>query len=128
MILLDTCTLLWLTLDQTGLSERAKALLRANPGSLYVSPITAFEIGQKYARGKLELSLPPDTWFELALHLHGLKEARLDSQILLMATRLPDLHRDPFDRILMATSRILKQTLLTPDPHIRAYPEIQTEW
>lgn len=61
-----------------------------------VSPITAFEIGQKAARGKLQLNLPPEKWFPLALELHGLREAAFHSRIALSAAALPDLHHDPF--------------------------------
>jgi PIN domain nuclease of toxin-antitoxin system len=90
--------------------------------------MSAFEIGQKHARGKLELSLPPSEWFPLALKLHGIHEARFDCGIALRATALPDLHRDPYDRFLIATAQALGCTLLTPDPLIRAYPDLQTAW
>ena len=57
MILLDTCTLLWLALDQSGLSPSARLCLSERAGNLYVSAITAFEIGQKCAAGKLKFQL-----------------------------------------------------------------------
>jgi PIN domain nuclease of toxin-antitoxin system len=79
MIRLDTCTLLWLVLDQSRLSESAREVMGESAGRIYVSPITAFEIGQKCARGKLELSRSPAEWFPLALRLHGLLEARFSN-------------------------------------------------
>ncbi len=128
MILLDTCTLLWLVVDQSGLSETAKAVLRSHSGQIYVSPVTAFEIGQKYARGKLKLKLTPSKWFPRVLEWHGLTETNFPSQVGLAAAALPDLHRDPFDRLLVATAQWQNLTLLTPDPMIRQYPGLETKW
>ncbi len=128
MILLDTCVLLWLAVDQSGLSEIAKRVLRAHAGQLYVSPISAFEIGQKFARGKLELNMIPEKWFPRAVELHGLSEIAFQSAMGLAAAALPDLHRDPFDRLLVATAQVHNLILLTPDPMIRQYDSIRTQW
>ncbi|MFA6961351.1 MAG: type II toxin-antitoxin system VapC family toxin [Opitutaceae bacterium] len=125
---MDTCTLLWLVLDQSQLSTVAGACLKENAGGLYVSPLTAFEIGQKTAAGKLTLELPPARWFARALELHGLRECAFTSAIALRASALPRLHADPFDRILIATAQHDAFTLLTPDPKIRAYPDLLTLW
>jgi PIN domain nuclease of toxin-antitoxin system len=128
MILLDTCTLLWLVLDQSQLSAGATACIRQHAARLYVSPLTAFEIGQKAAAGKLALELTPARWFARALELHGLRECAFTSAIALRASALPRLHADPFDRILVATAQNDAFTLLTPDPKIRAYPDLLTLW
>ena len=58
MLLLDACTLLWLSSDQSQLSHSAKDSIKSHPGSLFVSAITGFEIAVKCKRGKLELSMP----------------------------------------------------------------------
>lgn len=128
MILLDTCALLWLALDQSQLSPTARQTLAAHAGRLWVSPITAFELGQKYAAGKLELALPPARWFPRALELHGLRESRFDADIALAAAALPRLHTDPFDRLLIATAIRQNFTLLTPDEKIRPYPQLLCLW
>lgn len=128
MILLDTCTLLWLAIEPRSLSARAKSELRSHRGRLFVSAISAFEIGQKHARGKLELALGPSAWFPRALELHGLGELPLTSTVALRATRLPDLHRDPFDRILVAEAQNGPFRLVTPDPLIRQYPDVMVVW
>jgi len=128
VILLDTCALLWLAIEPGALPESARRTVASNAGSLYVSPISAFEIGQKAARGKLRLNLPPENWFPRALELHGLKECAFHSRIGLAAATLPDLHRDPFDRLLVATAQIQNLTILTPDPLIHQYPGIRTLW
>jgi len=128
VILLDTCALLWLAIKPAALSETARHTLAANAGALFVSTISAFEIGQKTARGKLRLNLPPEKWFPRALELHGLRESAFHSQIGLAAAALADLHRDPFDRLLVATAQVQNLTLLTPDPLIRQYPGVRALW
>ncbi len=128
MLLLDTCTLLWLTSDQTKLSPVARQALSANTGQLYVSAISGFEIAQKMAKGKLVLPRPPTQWMEMALRLHGLKSLALEMESAVAAGALPALHADPFDRLLIAVAQTHRLTLLTPDPLIRQYPALTTLW
>ena len=128
MLLLDTCTLLWLTSDQTKLSLLAREALADNTGQLYVSAISGFEIAQKAAKGKLLLPRPPLEWMERALSLHGLKSLALEMGSAVAAGALPALHADPFDRLLIAAAQAHRLTLLTPDPLIRQYPALTTIW
>ena len=128
MILLDTCTLLWLALEPDHLSPRARDVLTATPDTVFVSVVTAFEIGQKHAKGKLELKHPPMRWVPLAIKHHHLQTLALDLPVALRAAALPPLHNDPFDRLLIATAQEHHLTLFTPDPKIRAYPDLKTLW
>ncbi|MBC8126730.1 MAG: type II toxin-antitoxin system VapC family toxin [Gloeobacteraceae cyanobacterium ES-bin-144] len=128
MILLDTCTLLWLVLDQSGLSSRAKQKIQEQAGSLHVSAISAFEIGQKASSGKLKLKLKPVAWFPRACELHGLQVLSLTAESALAASALPALHKDPFDRLLIATAITSGLTILTPDEKIRQYPKLKCFW
>ena len=128
MLLLDTCTLLWLTSDQTKLSPAARQALSVNAGQLYVSAISGFEIAQKVAKGKLVLPKPPTDWMGLALRLHGLKSLALGMESAVAAGALPALHADPFDRLLIASAQAHRLTLLTPDPLIQQYPSLMTLW
>jgi PIN domain nuclease of toxin-antitoxin system len=128
MILLDTCALLWLVLDQTGLSPAAKLCLREQSGNLYVSAVTAFEIGQKAAAGKLKLKLKPSVWFPRACELHGIQVLPFTAEAALTAAALPKLHKDPFDRLLIATAITHGFLMLTPDEKIRCYPKLKSLW
>lgn len=128
MYLLDTCTLLWLVLDQAHLSDEVRSLLPLHRRQLFVSAISGFEISQKHAKGKLSLAIPVNTWMRLALRRHGLKTVSLEMDTALHAGSLPALHADPFDRLLIATAQGLGLTLLTPDPLIRQYPGLMTFW
>lgn len=127
-ILLDTCTLLWLTMDQNKLSGSAKKIIRANANKLFVSAISAFEIGIKHAKGKLELPLTPQEWFAKAVELHGLIEVPINSDIAAIATALPKIHDDPCDRFIIATSQAHELVILSPDQHFRNYPNTTTIW
>jgi PIN domain nuclease of toxin-antitoxin system len=127
-VLLDTCSLLWLGLEQQSLSDTARDLL-VNPQAIFhVSSISAFEIGQKHAKGKLVLSADPETWFRRCLEIYGLVSIPLDYEVALRAAALPQIHSDPFDRLLIATAMVQGYVLLTPDEHIRQYPGVATMW
>lgn len=128
MILLDTCTLLWLTSDQTKLSPEAKTLIKNNNGNLFVSAISAFEISIKNRKGKIKLSLNALEWFEQSLAFHGILEIPVSSKIAIQATELPTLHQDPCDRIIVATAQIESCLILTPDSLIHKYPDIRCVW
>ena len=67
MILLDTCTLLWLASDPPRLSPKAGEPIRSSGEFVEVSAITAWEIAWKQAKGRLELGMTARTWFQLAL-------------------------------------------------------------
>ena len=121
MILLDTCTLIWLSADREKLTDKAKQIIRKYTGNLYISSISACEIGVKYNKGLLTLSSPALSWFQQALEWHGITEIPVDSKIAVQATLLPLIHRDPADRIIIATALEKSLTIVTADKHIHAY-------
>ncbi|HEY3357898.1 MAG TPA: type II toxin-antitoxin system VapC family toxin [Polyangia bacterium] len=128
MGLLDTCTLLWLVADQAALSPAARTWLGAHAGRLFVSAITAFELAIKQRKGSLKLPLPTSTWYARALEFHGLRELPVDGPIAIAAAELPPLHRDPCDRIIVATGLAHGLAVVTPDPAIAAYPGTRIVW
>ena len=128
MILLDTCTLLWLTAKQDQLTTNARNAIGSHANSLFISAISAFEIATKVNKNLLELPLPPQEWLNQAIHLHGLTELPIDSEIALYSTQLPAIHKDPADRIIIATAHKYHLYILTPDQHISAYPQTKIIW
>jgi PIN domain nuclease of toxin-antitoxin system len=131
MILLDTCTLLWLAVDQAQLSAAARQALEANAEGIFISAITGFEIGTKLRRGALELKtrrgLSVREWYAEALEFHGIRELSVTGAIALESTLLPLHHRDPCDRIIVATAREESLRIVTPDPLIAAY-DVEVVW
>ncbi len=128
MLLLDTCTLLWLVVGATALSQPARDALAAPRARLFVSAITAFEVGIKHRRRALALPLAPLTWYERAIAFHEIEEIPVDGRIAARSRELPLLHNDPCDRIIVATAQRNRLVIVTPDPHIRAYPKTETCW
>ncbi len=113
-MILDTCALLWLAVDQGRLSESTLEAIDATH-SVGVSAISAFEIGQKHKRGQLKLSLPPRQWFERAVAQHKLSVFNLTADTCLRATELPEIHKDPFDRLIIATAMSEGRPVITTD-------------
>lgn len=128
MLLLDTCALLWLVGQQQSLSAAAKNAISKANGSIFISAISAFEIGVQQNKGLLMLPMPPENWFEQVIRLHGIDVLSIDYQTALHATQLPDLHRDPADRIIIATAIRHQLSIITPDKHIKSYPEAKIIW
>ncbi len=126
-LLLDTCALLALA-GQTGkLSCQAARVLTA-PERVCASPISAWEIAIKSKAGKLLLACPPEEWFRRALDIYQIEEIPLATRILCAAAELPAIHRDPFDRVLVATAIAHDLTLLTADRDIPSYPGVKAIW
>lgn len=126
-LLLDTCALLALA-GQAGKLPRQASQALASPGQIGVSPVSAWEIAIKVRNGKLHMGLPPHDWFVKAMERYHLEEIPLDTALLCAAADLPLLHRDPFDRVLVATCLAGNFTLLTSDPIIPTYPGMKVIW
>ncbi len=124
-VLLDTCALIALP-DGTLPAAAADALRRA-PEAL-VPSVCAWEVAVKHQSGKLRLSTKPHAWFTRLCHRYRLRELPLDSALACAAAELPPIHRDPFDRVLIATALRQRLTILTSDATIPKYPGIQTLW
>lgn len=121
-LLLDTCTLLWIASRPEALSPRARALFRDPDNDVYLSAASAWEIATKHAIGRLPLPEPPDRLLPRLRERHGLASLPIDEESTTHVVRLPALHRDPFDRILVCQAIVHGMTLLTPDPLITQYP------
>jgi PIN domain nuclease of toxin-antitoxin system len=128
MILLDTCTLLWLGSDQSQLSAPAKELIADNAGSIFISSISAFEIALKHRKHKLRLPTAPRAWVLEALSSQGIEEIPVDVLTSIVANELPPLHDDPFDRVIIATAQINGYEIITPDELIHRYPGVTVRW
>ncbi|MBN1905709.1 MAG: type II toxin-antitoxin system VapC family toxin [Deltaproteobacteria bacterium] len=119
-MILDTCGLLWLVHDQNKMSHKALEIIKNSP-VLYISAISSFEIGLKYKAGKLLLPAPPKEWFQEIIKHHDISIINLDKDICLKATELPDIHRDPCDRFIIATALIKKMAVITADTRFQEY-------
>ena len=126
-LLLDTCTFLWLMNDSQELSPKAAELFRAPEAEVYLSVASAWELAVKFALGKVRLPAQPEQLIPRERASRGIKSLPIDEESALHVSRLPALHRDPFDRMIVSQAIVHGLTILTPDPLIRQYPA-RTVW
>jgi len=118
---MDTSTLLWAARDPDKLSPRARRICGARKDSLVVSVISMWEIIIKARTPGFNVSDPVE---RLSVWIEGL-EARVlsvEAAHAYAVNRLPDLHRDPFDRMLVAQAVVEEMPILTKDEIIHRYP------
>jgi PIN domain nuclease of toxin-antitoxin system len=126
-LLLDTCTFLWITADSPDLSGAARSLFADPENDVYLSVASAWEIIVKHRLGKLPLPEPPHQFVRRWRLDHDIDSLPLDESSVLQLSRLPEYHRDPFDRILICQAISEGLVILTPDARIMQYP-VRTEW
>ena len=93
-----------------------------------VSAVTPWEVAIEVAAGKPRLKNSPIEWFSKLAERYELVELPLDLRIACAAAALPPIHRDPFDRVLVALSGDRALTILTSDENIPKYPGVRTIW
>jgi len=123
-LLLDTCAAIWLTNADPISDEALDALqqTRDSGESVYVSPITAWEMGLLAARGRVNLLMTPQRWFERLLEAPGLRLSEMTPNVLIASSFLPGkLPGDPADRIIAATAREYGYKLVTRDRPLLEY-------
>ena len=128
MILLDTHALVWLASDPDRLSDVARSSIRAHPASLHISVVSAWEISLLVKRGRLTLPLSPEEFLTRAIAHHGLIELPLTRKVAQASVSLPDIHNDPFDRILISECKERSLSLISCDTVIPRYPGIDVVW
>jgi PIN domain nuclease of toxin-antitoxin system len=89
---------------------------------VFLSAVSAWEIAVKHALGKLPLPEPPDRYVPKQRTARGITALPLDEDAALQLARLPPLHRDPFDRMLVCQALANALTVVSPDPEIARYP------
>ncbi len=132
MIVLDTQALIW-WIDNSGkLSKKAlKAIKEEKPNkeSILISSISALEIYRLVKNGKLQLTTHAESWIEKIESLPFIKFIPVDNKIAALSVNLIDfLHKDPADRIIIATALNLGARLITSDKKILNYPHIRSVW
>lgn len=123
-LLLDTCAALWLVagVSVSPAAEHAVVRSQEEGESLYVSPITGWEIGLLALRGRFASPHSPKKWFERLLGIEGVALADLPPSVFIDSSFLPGQPpRDPSDRIIIATARDQGFTIMTRDRLILDY-------
>jgi PIN domain nuclease of toxin-antitoxin system len=121
-LLLDTYVFLWAAGKPEELAEPARLAIADTENEVYVSAAVAWEITMKTALGKLKVPGDPATWFPARVRALGFDGLAILPEHALAVGALPDHHRDPFDRILVAQAQLEGMQLVTRDPEIQKYP------
>ncbi|MBW8320251.1 MAG: type II toxin-antitoxin system VapC family toxin [Rhizobium sp.] len=113
--LLDTHTFLWWIMADSSLSHQARSVIEDPDALRCVSSVTAFEIANKFRIGKLDFAREIVESFDAALDDAGFQRLDITPSHALLAGQMPGNHKDPFDRLLAAQSKLESLTLVTAD-------------
>lgn len=131
MIVLDTHVWVWWLSDPDQIPARARKTITdsARDASIYISSISAWEILLLSAKGRIEFTMDAQDWITKAESLPFFHFVPVDNSIAMRSVRLEEpFHKDPADRMIVATAIILGATLVTADVRIRKYPHVATIW
>jgi PIN domain nuclease of toxin-antitoxin system len=125
--LLDTHTFLWVVLNDRRISPLARAFIADRTHRIFFSTVGVWEIVTKWRLGKLELSAEPGVLIPRQLSLVGIEPLPVSLEHALRGASLPPLHRDPWDRLMVAQALAEDLPIITSDRLISQYP-VQTIW
>jgi len=131
VIVLDTHVLVWWVNGDDTLSRKARQAIQKelDGGEIIVSAISAWEIAMLVEREKLVLSMDVESWLATVAEIDAVRIVPVDVAISLKSVSLPgEFHKDPADRMIVATARRLAAPLVTKDEKIRAYAHVKTIW
>lgn len=121
-LLLDTCAFLWLVADPDRLGQMAAAAIQNPDTQLFLSDTSVWELSLKWQARKISLPSPPRRWVEEQTQVWKVRPLAIHRGHLYRVTELPEHHRDPFDRLLVAQAIEEGLSIATPDPYIQRYP------
>jgi PIN domain nuclease of toxin-antitoxin system len=119
--LLDTHTFLWWIANDPQLSPRARQIMEDANTELLLSAVSGWEIAIKSRLGKLKLPADLQGFVAEQLRINGIQALPIQTAHALHVFTLPDHHRDPFDRMLVAQGQLEELSILTGDPQIAQY-------
>lgn len=125
--LLDTHAFLWWTTDSPRLSDRAREVIADGRNELFFSAASGWEIAIKAGLGRLEVPEDLGRFMSEQLSRNAFEVLPVHLSHALRVHALPDHHRDPFDRLLVAQSLLEELPILSADPRIAFYP-VEVVW
>lgn len=131
MIVLDTHALVWWVAGDAQLSRPAREAIEAEgqDGEILVSAISAWEVAMLAKAGRLALTMDAEAWLDTVAQVPAIRFVPVDVRISVQSVDLPgEFHKDPADRIIVATARHHSVPLVSADLKIRDYPHVQTIW
>ena len=120
-LLLDTCVLIWLTQEPEKLSLAASNAINDPANLLLFSHVSAWELHLKHHAGKLTLPDQPKAWIAQQMAIWKLLEIQIELNAISRTSELPDIHKDPFDRLLIAQALEGGHYIVSPDHYFTDY-------
>lgn len=117
-VLLDICTFLWPTREPHMISPLAREVLDDPTTMLNMSHASVLEMVVKHREGKLAFPQPPEKWIPSCRAYFQIKDLPLDEVLIYRSGKVPDVHRDPFDRLIAAHAMQSGCTVISPDAHL----------
>lgn len=127
MVILDTHIWVWWNQNDPKLAAHQKRAIEDNrEDGIGVCTIALVEIARLVKQGRITLPLPLQEWFSIALSIEGVMLIPITPTIAIDAVNLPgEFHKDPADRLIVATARIHDCPLVTADREILSYPHVK---
>ena len=126
-LLLDTATFLWWITDHESLSRRARDLISDEANEVWFSTVSSWEIVIKAGLGRVRLPEKAERFLPKQLGANGFQVLPIHLRHTLRVAGLPDLHRDPFDRLLVAQAIVEGFTIVSGDAQLSRY-SAPVEW
>jgi PIN domain nuclease of toxin-antitoxin system len=126
-VLLDTHTFLWWNLNASKLSDSAREIIGDGQNEVFFSAASGWEISLKYGKGRLTLPDPPDIYVPGRLSHYRFIPLAVKLSHTLEVFKLPAIHQDPFDRLLVIQSQMEQLPIVTIDQDIVRY-HVSTIW
>lgn len=128
-LLLDTCAIIWAVSEPADLSAPAANALESVDSRVFVSPISCAEVACLAERDRIRVTPHWRTWFDRAVADNGWMVLDIDLETVQEAYALPGVfHRDPADRLIVATARVKGLHVVTADKRILDYPHVRSVW
>jgi PIN domain nuclease of toxin-antitoxin system len=125
--LLDTQTFIWLNSEPERLSARVREFIEDAASVIFFSAVSAWEIGVKHAKGRLDLPMPAENYVLTRLGRGHFQPLAIEVSHALHVGHLPLIHNDPFDRLLVSQAQLERLPILTSDANIARY-DVEVIW
>lgn len=126
-VLLDTHVFIWWITNDLQLPHSIRGIIADGNNELFLSAASCWEIAIKAQLGRIKLPVKPDTFISDQMAMNAIQGLPIQPSHALHVFNLPNLHRDPFDRIIIAQSQLERLPVITSDTLIAQY-KIETIW
>ncbi len=124
---MDTHAFLWFVSDDNRLSSKAKSIIKDSNNEIYFSAASAWEISIKSKLGRMKLGEDLGSFIIEQLAANSFGPLAITISHALYTEKLPQIHKDPFDRMMISQSKVENMVLITGDKKIREY-KVSTAW